>query len=478
MLGKNNCNLAREFATKAIDVDILNNDIRPIRCPKEICTVEGKCITYVSPDCCKSDYWSVCDTSGIVAVEDGKLKCAEDPCSEHEEICIPKPTDPVAVNPDECDCDKITTTVRYAYVNSKGLEGPLSPASNVGTSTSLSFNQQVALYVEHNGSWFCQGVGTEFNPNEIKLGIAPVSEGWCECPTDLKFLVRHSTGSLMTTSGKNVYISHPYYSHLWGKYTIKHCREIISMMEVNGNVFVFDGKSGYTVELSSTGGFRLNPFDNNICIKSDKQLAEYNGIIFAMTNQGPRSITGSQYNRSTFSFLDSTTISPNYFCGDNDWAIGVHGSKMHFSNGEESYIYDLLAPQQNALTQSSLVADDYYSDCDGIYYLSEGKVWQWNPCEGEYCPYTYCTGVDKKEDCYNPGVIEIYGSEHGNQRTKVKVFYLDSCCKQREICEKKVCFCTPMPVTGCENARGVKTCYEGTDIIFGHKYVTSQAELR
>lgn len=478
ILGKNQCNLAREFASVAIDVDILNNDIRPIRCPQEICEVDGDCISFVSEDCCKGEYWSVCTASGIVAVENGKLWCADDKCSDHTELCVPTPIDPVAVDLIKCNCGEVNTTVRYAYINDKGAEGPLSPASNVGTTSSLNFTQEVALYIEHDGAWFCQGRGTSFDPSNLKLGLPPISEGWCLCPENVKFLVEHSSGSLMTTSGKNIYISHPFHRHLWGKYTLKHCREIVSLMEVNGTVFAFDGKNGYSVELMANGGFKLSQFDSNICIESNKQLAEYNGIIFSMTNQGPRSITGSQFNRSTFSFLDSSTINPNYFCGDNKWAVGVHGSKMHFSNGEKSWIYDLLAPQQFALTESSLVADDYYSDCTGIYYLSEGKVWKWNPCEGDYCPYTYCTSPDKREDCHNPGVLEVYGSEFGNQRTKVKVYYLDSCCKQREICETEVCFCKPMSITGCENARGVKTCYEGTDIIFAHQYVTSQAELR
>jgi len=84
----------------------------------------------------------------------------------------------------------------------------------------------------------------------------------------------------------------------------------------------------------------------------------------------------------------------------------------------------------------------------------------------------------RQEECYNPGVLEVNGYEYGDIRTKVTVSYVDNCCKEQKICEKELCFCTPMSVTGCQNARGTKTCYTGTDILFRHNYVTSPAELR
>ena len=477
ILGKQPCLLQREYASVAIDVDLSNYDIRPIRCPTKVCEVEGECLDYVSEDCCKGEYWYECDPLGVIAVENGQLWCAESPCEEHLPLCVPTPTDPIEVDEVACQCGEVVTSVRYANVSDKGLEGPLSPVSNVGTLPNLTFPNTVALYVEHGGGWFCQGQGTEFDLTELKVGIAPVSEGWCTCPDDVKFLERHSSGSLMTISGDTVHISHPSQPQLWGKYDICHCRDLIAMLEVNGNVFVFDGQNAMVVE-ATPNGYVLNTFDDNVCIDSPKQLTTYNGAIFLMTNDGPRSITGSQYNRSIFGYLNASTINPNYFCGDNNWAVGVHGTKMHFSNGENAYIYDLLAEPQYALTESSLVPDDYYTNCDGIYYLVDGEVWEWNPCEGEWCPYTYCTSPDMSEECENTGVMEINGYEFGDQRTEVTVSYLTNCCDSMDVCTKQVCFCTTINITGCANSRGVKTCYTGTDIIFRHNYAKSPAEIR
>lgn len=475
ILGKNECKLAREFAATAIDVDLSYGDIRPIHCPKEVCQTDGECLTHVEDDCCKSDYWSECDPLGVIAVENGQLWCADSPCDEHTKLCVPKPSSE-DIAETGCQCGGGPMVVRFSNVSDKGLEGPLSEPSNIGSQPAITIPADKRMYVSVGGTYYCQG--DEFDPDNIKMGLAPVSEGWCECPSDVKFLERHSSGSLMTVSGKNIHVSHPSQPQLWGKEDICHCRDIISMMGINGQIFVFDGQSAFTVERNQTGYF-LNEFDDNVCIKSPKQLTKHNGAIFLMTNDGPRSISGSQYNRSIFGYLNSNFINPTYFCGDNDWAIGVFGGKVHFTNGENAYIYDLLSEQPSALTESSLVPKGYHSNCDGIYYhMADGTVMQWNPCDTEYCPYTYCTSTDKDGDCKNYGVMEVNGSEFGDIRTRMTISYVDSCCNCTEVCEKEVCFCKTINITGCSNARGVKVCYTGTDIIFRHRYATAPMEMR
>ena len=477
ILGKNECKLTKEYAAVAIDVDLSHYDIRPIHCPKEICTVQGECLTHVSEDCCKTDYWSVCDPKGVIAVQGGELTFGPDDCSPHEELCVPKSNFALGMEQSNCECGDTQVALRYATITADGREGPLSDIHTTGVYPPLAFPPNVVVYASQGNGWFCQGSGSDIDLENIQLGPPPVSEGWCECPSNVKFLERHSSGSLMTISGNMLHISHPCEPHLWGKYDLCHCRELLGIMGINGTIFAFDGQSAYTVDLGNNG-YILNEFDDNVCIKSMKQLTVYNGAIFLMTNDGPRSISGSQYNRSIFGYLNSNFINPTYFCGDNDWAIGVFGGKVHFSNGENAYIYDLLTEQPYALTESSLVPKSYHTNCDGIYYhMEDGTVMQWNPCDTEYCPYTYCTSTDKADECKNWGVMEIHGSEFGDIRTQVTVSYVDKCCNCTEICEIPVKFCKTLNITGCSNTHGVKTCYTGTDIIFMHNYATSPSEI-
>ena len=465
VLGKSECNLPAEYASKAIDVDLSWGDIRPIKCPIPVCDIEGGCLDYVDEDCCKGEYSHVCYTNGIVAVENGSLYKAESPCDEHTPLCVPTPTEPLEIDPIACECGSVTTVIRYANVVD-GVEGALSAPSNIGNLTDLTFPNPVALYVQQGEGWFYQGTSDTFDFSDgfNKLGFPPKSEGWCGCPSDVKFLVKHQSGSLMTVSGDTLHISHPACPHLWGKYDLKHCREIIALIETQGNVFAFDGIEAYVVEQTRLG-FALTKYADDVCIKSHKQLSVYNGSIFSMTREGLKSITGSQYNRSNFSLLNAELISPTFFCGD-DFKMGVCGTKVHFTDGERAFIYDLTVDPKFALTESSLVPQDYQCTCDGMHYLVDGKVLKWNPCEGEtYCPYTYCTGRQRLEDCDNIGVINVEGTPNGGSETEV--FYYD-CQTTRSICKIPTCLCKNMAITGCENTNSIKVCFTGLDIICNH----------
>ena len=472
VLGKAECKIPKEYALEAMDVELSYDDIRPLHCPVLKCSVGGDNLTLVTDACCKTDHWVVCHRDTFL-INDGTIKEGGTECSGSP-ICIPRPVDPPVLPSPVCECST-TVVVRYAYVLD-GRIGLLSPPSEYGKTTVLSFDSTVALYANVAGNWNLQGISTTFDLNKLNMGEPPVSEGWHECPTGSKFLVRHETGSLITASGNILNISHPFYEHLWNKFVIHHCREIIAVVEVNGKVFVFDGKSVYSL-VPNEGGFYLSEFAEDVCIKHEKQIAVYKGSVFVVTREGVMSIVGNQYARADFGNITSDLINPDYMRRMTDnWAVEVLNSRLHFSNGERAFIYNMLGDANYALTESSLVPSDYYASCDSIYYLVKGNVYEWNPVSGSDCPYRYCTGLDYLEGCYNVGVIKVEGMPNGGSTTEI--IYYDHCGNGHTVCKNTTCLCKIMNITGCENTTAVKVCFEGLDHICSHEFATAPNELR
>ena len=479
VLGKNECKLPKEFASTAIDVELSYNDIRPINCPKKKCSdVTGDRLTYVGTDCCKSDFWYVDTANETWAVDNGSFSVGKNPCALKPYVCPPPPAPPKLIDFTKCDCDE-KFVIRLANVDEDGRIGQVGVPSNVGGKTDLSFDKKMAVYVSVNGSEFMyQGVFTSYNFNSLKLGAKPI-ENYCECPTDVKFLVKHKDGALITLGKdrKRIHISHPYHHHLWGKYDYQHSREIISIREINGTIFVFDGEYGYVLQRGASGDYYLDKFNDEICIKSDNQLAVYEGSLFAMTRDGIRSITGSQYNRSVFGLINTELLNPAHIrCMDDNWRIGVYNGRIHFANDDKAYIYNLTVESKYALTESSLVPDSYHTTCNGIYYKVGKDVFEWNPCNGKKCKYKYCTGIANTRGCRNIGAMRLYGQ--GNGGSKVSVSYYGNCMDSKIVCEKDVCLCETITITGCTNAHGIKLCFEGYDIMCSHELATANMELR
>ena len=476
VLGTSRCKVPREFASVALDVDLSYSDIRPFHCPEKVCDSTGECLAFASKDCCKETLWSVCHYDYNIIIDgSGTIQESDSPCSDPRPLCVPEPTEPLELDSDDsCKCAEFIT-VRYANVVN-GKIGILSPPSEVGVGTTITHGTEIALYVYKGGAWHLQGIDTEFDLTKVSIGEPPISDGWKNCPTNTKFLVRDKTGSLMTVSDDVIHISHPMFPHLWDMVKVRHCKKIIAMKEVRGTVYVFDGESVYTM-VSNAGGFFLSEYAEDVCIKSEKQIATYKGDLFIMTTEGVISLLGDQRGLNLGNITDDY-INPEYVRRLSDsWAIEVFKGRVHFSNGEVSYIYSMVGDRPKALTQSSLVAIDYYSDCDSIYYLTKDGVFEWNPVEGEDCPYKYCTGIDHLEGCFNVGVITVEGIENGGSTTEV--IYLGHCGGESFApCKHDTCLCEVMEITGCSNTTAVKICFEGLDHICSHELATAPNELR
>lgn len=472
LLGYSECKKPHEFASVAIDVDLSYSEIRAINCPVKKCDLVADTIDYLSDNCCRSEYWSVCSPHGIISVQDSMLRLAETECGDHVQLSVDTPSSPIALTPSDCDCEN-PILVRYANVVD-GRIGRLSPVSNIGSGTSLTFSQPVALYVNMEGGWHLQGIDTDFDLTHIDMGEPPLSEGWFNCPTDVRFLFRHSSGVMVTTSDNIIHISHPFYPHLWDKYKLYHCKEIISMKEVKGQIYLFDGSDCWLF-VQQRLGYLLEKYADDVFIENDKQVCVYKGDIFIVNDQGVSSILGDQRGLNLGSITEEF-INPEYLRHmSGDWAIGVYRDKIHFGNGEVSYIFNMQGDKIRALVQTSLMATDYITTSKGIFYLFENEVFEWNPVDGDLCPYTYCTSFLRLDGCKNIGAYKVIGHTVGTGTTS-RVSKVSDCGETSLMCSSK-CMCKPIQTTGCENIKGLQICFEGFSTICSHTYATNRREL-
>lgn len=209
---------------------------------------------------------------------------------------------------------------------------------------------------------------------------------WTPPPDGLTGLVSLPGGMMAAFTGKDLYFCEPYRPHAWpAKYVLTVDYPIVALGAFGNSLVVATEGYPYLVVGTAPATMQMQKLEMNLPCINARGLVDlgyavaypsHEGLV-VVDGGGPRLATESLYSRDDWNQIDPSTI----VAGQYDGRYFASYDYLDYASERRrgTLILDLSGQQPFVIRTRIVTACFYYElTSGGLYYLSEGEVYQWD----------------------------------------------------------------------------------------------------